>query len=147
MLPITDAAAKAGAASGRTRRRCLNQWLPPPARGRLLVPVASCRLPPTPAAASRPPHPPPARPDERQRLHELRGAIGPVVPRAERRGISAIARQCGVDRAAQILVQRAGSIEIGRAHVCTPVTNPHIVCRLLLDETKINAKHTTRQAK
>src|SRR3546814_2203943 len=110
MLPITDAAAKAGAASGRTRRRCLNQWLPPPARGRLLVPVASCRLPPTPAAASRPPHPPPARPDERQRLHELRGAIGPVVPRAERRGLAAIARQRGVDRAAQILVERAGSI-------------------------------------
>src|SRR3546814_10283932 len=26
--------------------------------------------------------------------------------------------------------------EIGRAHVCTPVTNAHIVCRLLLDKNK-----------
>src|SRR3546814_1052149 len=24
--------------------------------------------------------------------------------------------------------------EIGRAHVCTPVTNAHLVCRLLLDK-------------
>src|SRR3546814_1059824 len=28
--------------------------------------------------------------------------------------------------------------EIGRAHVCTPVTNEHLVCRLLLDKNKIN---------
>src|SRR3546814_3781563 len=27
--------------------------------------------------------------------------------------------------------------EIGRAHVCTPVTNAHIVCRLLLDKKNI----------
>src|SRR3546814_2173389 len=26
--------------------------------------------------------------------------------------------------------------EIGRAHVCTPVTNEHIVCRLLLEKKK-----------
>src|SRR3546814_5884730 len=26
--------------------------------------------------------------------------------------------------------------EIGRAHVCTPVTNAHLVCRLLLDTKK-----------
>src|SRR3546814_8654471 len=25
-----------------------------------------------------------------------------------------------------------GNLEIGRAHVCTPVTNAHLVCRLLL---------------
>src|SRR3546814_3884216 len=25
--------------------------------------------------------------------------------------------------------------EIGRAHVCTPVTNAHLVCRLLLEKT------------
>src|SRR3546814_1122996 len=29
--------------------------------------------------------------------------------------------------------------QIGRAHVCTPVTNAHLVCRLLLDK-----KHKTR---
>src|SRR3546814_4331544 len=27
-------------------------------------------------------------------------------------------------------------LEIGRAHVCTPVTNAHLVCRLLLDKKK-----------
>src|SRR3546814_6913858 len=26
--------------------------------------------------------------------------------------------------------------QIGRAHVCTPVTNAHLVCRLLLDKKK-----------
>src|SRR3546814_3968543 len=31
-------------------------------------------------------------------------------------------------------------IEIGRAHVLTPVTNAHLVCRLLLEKTK---SHTT----
>src|SRR3546814_3832658 len=29
-----------------------------------------------------------------------------------------------------------GSNEIGRAHVCTPVTNAHIVCRVLLEKKK-----------
>src|SRR3546814_8986472 len=28
------------------------------------------------------------------------------------------------------------NVKIGRAHVCTPVTNAHIVCRLLLDNKK-----------
>src|SRR3546814_3039991 len=31
-------------------------------------------------------------------------------------------------------------IKIGRAHVCTPVTNAHLVCRLLLEK-----KHTRPQ--
>src|SRR3546814_6474201 len=36
--------------------------------------------------------------------------------------------------------RRDGAIEkIGRAHVCTPVTNAHLVCRLLL-ETKNDTK-------
>src|SRR3546814_6562523 len=33
-------------------------------------------------------------------------------------------------------------VEIGRAHVCTPVTNAHIVCRLLLDNKKVRRKIT-----
>src|SRR3546814_3013989 len=37
-----------------------------------------------------------------------------------------------------MLVNR-GFVQIGRAHVCTPVTNAHIVCRLLL------AKKTTQE--
>src|SRR3546814_7901354 len=32
--------------------------------------------------------------------------------------------------------------KIGRAHVCTPVTNAHLVCRLLLEKKK-NNEHTT----
>src|SRR3546814_8849652 len=31
---------------------------------------------------------------------------------------------------------RSPRTEIGRAHVCTPVTNAHLVCRLLLENTK-----------
>src|SRR3546814_4916101 len=34
-------------------------------------------------------------------------------------------------------------LEIGRTHVCTPVTNPHLVCRLLLEKKKHNT-HGTR---
>src|SRR3546814_10671276 len=46
--------------------------------------------------------------------------------------------------------------EIGRAHVLTPVTNAHLVCRLLLEKkttllmkvrTKYNNKHTYRTKK
>src|SRR3546814_8695572 len=29
-----------------------------------------------------------------------------------------------------------GERQIGRAHVCTPVTNAHLVCRLLLEKKK-----------
>src|SRR3546814_4232797 len=31
---------------------------------------------------------------------------------------------------------RANELKIGRAHVCTPVTNAHLVCRLLLEKKK-----------
>src|SRR3546814_4159068 len=34
--------------------------------------------------------------------------------------------------------------EIGRAHVRTPVTNEHIVCRLLLGKKKNTQDHTTK---
>src|SRR3546814_7084202 len=30
--------------------------------------------------------------------------------------------------------------QIGRAHVCTPVTNAHLVCRLLLEKKKHNIR-------
>src|SRR3546814_4065492 len=33
--------------------------------------------------------------------------------------------------------QHAGDREIGKAHVCTPVNNAHLVCRLLLEKNKI----------
>src|SRR3546814_9941455 len=35
-------------------------------------------------------------------------------------------------------------VEIGRAHVCTPVTNAHLVCRLLLAKKK--SKHKTHKS-
>src|SRR3546814_5750521 len=35
--------------------------------------------------------------------------------------------------------QRSPRAEIGRAHVCTPVTNAHLVCRLLTEHTKTPA--------
>src|SRR3546814_10725977 len=34
--------------------------------------------------------------------------------------------------------------QIGRAHVCTPVTNAHLVCRLLLDKKNTNHDTSTR---
>src|SRR3546814_5710526 len=34
--------------------------------------------------------------------------------------------------------------EIGRAHVWTPVTNAHLVCRLLLEKTNIHTPHIQR---
>src|SRR3546814_6930915 len=41
---------------------------------------------------------------------------------------------------AHVQAPTAGSMilagEIGRAHVCTPVTNAHLVCRLLLEKKK-----------
>src|SRR3546814_2341165 len=33
------------------------------------------------------------------------------------------------------ILMSAGEAQIGRAHVCTPVTNAHLVCRPLLDKT------------
>src|SRR3546814_2840103 len=40
---------------------------------------------------------------------------------------------------------RAQEKEIGRAHVLTPVTNAHHVCRLLLDNKKKQPTHTYSQ--
>src|SRR3546814_7162642 len=38
--------------------------------------------------------------------------------------------------------------QIGRAHVCTPVTNAHLVCRLLLEnKTNISLEVTSRQSR
>src|SRR3546814_7189383 len=51
----------------------------------------------------------------------------------------------GADRA--ILVQTDDAVEqIGREHVCTPVTHAHLVCRLLLEKKKHHTrKLTTKQ--
>src|SRR3546814_1384228 len=47
-------------------------------------------------------------------------------------------RSLGTDASDSILQGRA---EIGRAHVCTQVTNAHIVCRLLLEKKKKTLQH------
>src|SRR3546814_2563013 len=36
-----------------------------------------------------------------------------------------------------------GHLQIGRAHVCTPVTNAHLVCRLLLEKKNTINKQVT----
>src|SRR3546814_3541499 len=49
-----------------------------------------------------------------------------------------------------ILAQRdPGALgkEIGRAHVCTPVTNAHLVCRLLLEKKKPDKNKTQLHTK
>src|SRR3546814_5289145 len=43
----------------------------------------------------------------------------------------------GLTNALRITIgTEAQTREIGRAHVCTPVTNAHLVCRLLLENQK-----------
>src|SRR3546814_10817749 len=37
--------------------------------------------------------------------------------------------------------KRPSHAKIGRAHVCTPVTNAYLVCRLLLEKKKHNKHH------
>src|SRR3546814_8353897 len=39
------------------------------------------------------------------------------------------------------VVRRRYATEIGRTHVCTPVTNAHLVCRLLLEKKKQATLH------
>src|SRR3546814_7474942 len=41
----------------------------------------------------------------------------------------------------KLMVENSTFTEIGRAHVCTPVTNAHIVCRLLLEKKKHNSTY------
>src|SRR3546814_9168789 len=50
------------------------------------------------------------------------------------RAASALARGEGLDSAQLGDAFYDQSHQIGRAHVCTPVTNAHLVCRLLLEK-------------
>src|SRR3546814_3950464 len=56
--------------------------------------------------------------------------------------IDAIARRTGLAHQPSAAEDYVSGVyrEIGRAHVCTPVTNAHLVCRLLLDK-KTNITH------
>src|SRR3546814_7816331 len=46
--------------------------------------------------------------------------------------------QAAVDTLAALFPDRRAVGEIGRAHVCTPVTNAHLVCRLLLEKKTLS---------
>src|SRR3546814_7230949 len=51
--------------------------------------------------------------------------------------ISSRRERCGLRRLGALCASRVdGREQIGRAHVCTPVTNAHVVCRLLLAKKK-----------
>src|SRR3546814_4492672 len=70
---------------------------------------------------------------------ELRAALATSSASVEavtRRGLDLI-RKAKADGERETLVAQ---LKIGRAHVCTPVTNAHLVCRLLLEK-----KHQPRQ--
>src|SRR3546814_6335277 len=42
-------------------------------------------------------------------------------------------------------LQMAANREIGRSHVCNPVTNSHLICRLLLEKKKQSILNFTTQ--
>src|SRR3546814_5385949 len=59
-----------------------------------------------------------------------------------------LANVLGVQRttvtAAALELQQEG-LQIGRAHVCTPVTNAHIVCRLLFEkQNEVLTRHNSQ---
>src|SRR3546814_1120315 len=58
-------------------------------------------------------------------------------------GVSICAFSAGILRAGTDNSALLGSGEIGRAHVSTPVTNAHLVCRLLLEKKKQSQLTTT----
>src|SRR3546814_10015045 len=73
---------------------------------------------------------------------------GPVQGEAEKRLVAQLLTLMdGLEPRTNLVViaatNRTDAIEIGRAHVCTPVTNAQLVCRLLLEHKK--PEHTARQ--
>src|SRR3546814_2884597 len=65
-------------------------------------------------------------------------SLAPTAPLRSRLRRRAGSRGCGArhgrDRRSRGSDEAAG--QIGRAHVCTPVTNAHLVCLLLLEKKK-----------
>src|SRR3546814_2761823 len=60
----------------------------------------------------------------------------------QRSDLACLIYTSGTGGAPRGVMQHHGAIQIGRAHVRTPVTNAHLVCRLLLE--KKNQQHTSR---
>src|SRR3546814_1766437 len=73
------------------------------------------------------------------RTRSDRRACGPVQPRCRDPAHRRHDGQPGLYRRGHHLRRRArlAGSQIGRAHVSTPVTNAHLVCRLLLEKKKI----------
>src|SRR3546814_7913260 len=75
----------------------------------------------------------------KQRLDELRRGLPEgveVVVTYDRSGLIGRA----VHNLRDKLIEESLVVEIGRAHVCTPVHNAHLVCRLLLEKKKTNER-------
>src|SRR3546814_958217 len=75
------------------------------------------------------------------RLRGTPASVTPPVSRAHNRpplapvnGRSLVPLRCLILRGHA--ARRAAIAQLGRAHVCTPVTNAHLVCRLLLEKKK-----------
>src|SRR3546814_4406606 len=71
------------------------------------------------------------------------GAIGPSVriartnlDRLDEAAIDTPRQIPGIGPQPVVIFLRNDEQEIGREHVCTPVTNAHLVCRLLLEKKK-----------
>src|SRR3546814_5681806 len=61
-----------------------------------------------------------------------RAAVGALLKAAE--FIDLIVPRGGKNLVARVQEEARVPVQIGRAHVCTPVTNAHLVCRLLLEQ-------------
>src|SRR3546814_5411851 len=58
--------------------------------------------------------------------------FGPVMAMAARTTVATVHEVVPLGALDPESIVTPGIFEIGRAHVCTPVTNAHLVCRLLL---------------
>src|SRR3546814_10270683 len=75
----------------------------------------------------------------------MRDTTAEMVARSETDPLSSVLNRRGFEHHAEMAFLRGGEaavlvaadLEIGRAHVLTPVTNAQLVCRLLLEKTKI----------
>src|SRR3546814_8477249 len=80
-----------------------------------------------------------ARKDDVFRRHARRERAFELAPRNDV-GAIALPRQHAEHAEIGVALDREGDVlarnKIGRAHVCTPVTNAHLVCRLLLEKNK-----------
>src|SRR3546814_6462352 len=73
------------------------------------------------------------------------GPVEQVIAELTGQGLAATSRvsqQSGDIAVASEASSTGAYRETGRAHVCTPVTNAHIVCRLLLEKTKPHQPET-----